>query len=39
MALEKAGLVASLGEENIAENIDVALKRAEEIVRQSGLTH
>lgn len=39
MALEKAGLVASLGEENIAENIDVALRRAEEIVRQSGLTH
>ncbi|EHQ07041.1 SulP family inorganic anion transporter [Leptonema illini] len=34
-ALEKAGLLAQVGEENIAENIDVALRRAGDVVKQA----
>ncbi len=34
-ALEKAGLLAQVGEENIAENIDVALRRADDVVKQA----
>jgi SulP family sulfate permease len=34
-ALEKAGLLAQVGEENIAENIDVALRRAGDVIKQA----
>lgn len=34
-ALEKAGLLAQVGEENIAENIDVALERAGDVIKQA----
>ena len=34
-ALEKAGLLAQVGEDNIAENIDVALRRAGDVIKQA----